>query len=80
MTNTYNPRGRWAPRTPHRRHFPCLHRGEASASGGSTVISAWPTGTSGPVAAQEVEYQLLERGAGGRDHRVRHSVGGHHYF
>ena len=39
------------------------------------MVSTWPTGTSGPLPAQVVDYQFSSGYARGRDDRLRHELG-----
>jgi YD repeat-containing protein len=58
VTNTFNSAGQVATQDAPSGDVTLSYSGDNQAvSGGSTVVSTWPAGTSGDVAAQEVDYQ-----------------------
>ena len=58
VTNTYNSSGQVASQNAPTADITLSYSGNnLSYSGGSTVVSTWPTGTSGSLPAQVVDYQ-----------------------
>ncbi len=58
VTNTYNSSGQVASQDAPSGDVTLSYSGDNQAvSGGSTVVSTWPAGTSGGLPAQEVDYQ-----------------------